>query len=112
MEFVNDFLSWAWGRHHNILSSYIRPLFLVPFCYFAYNRSITGIVLTLIALATSMFWFPKPETVGPQVTEFLKAETEWLFGEWTLSKVLITLLIPITFVMLGLRVALSSYEKG
>jgi hypothetical protein len=102
MEFVNDFLSWAWERHHNILSWYIRPLFLVSFCYFAYRRSITGIVLTLIALATSMFWFSKPETVSPQVEEFLKMEAEWLLGEWTLSKTLMSLLKPITFAMLGL----------
>jgi hypothetical protein len=101
MEFVNDFFSWAWERHHNILSWYIRPLFLVPFCYFAYKRSTWGIVLTLIALATSMFWFPKPETVSPQAKEFLEAEIEWLFGEWPLSKILMTLIIPITFVMLG-----------
>jgi hypothetical protein len=98
---VNDFFSWAWERHHNILSWYIRPLFLVPFCYFACKRSTWGIVLTLIALATSMFWFPKPETVSPQAKEFLEAEIEWLFGEWPLSKILMTLLIPITFVMLG-----------
>ena len=78
MEFVNDFFSWAWERHHNILSWNIRPLFLVPFCYFAYKRSIWGIVLTLIALATSMFWFPRPESVSPQVKEFLEAEIEWI----------------------------------
>ena len=101
MAFVNDFFSWARGRHHNILSWYIRPLFLSPFCYFADKRSILGILPTLIALVTSMFWFPKPETVSPQVKEFLKAQIEWLFGEWTLSKILMTLLVPITFVMLG-----------
>ena len=56
------------------------------------KRSILGIVFTLIALVTSMFWFPKPETVGPQVKEFLEAEIEGLFGEWTLSKILMTLL--------------------
>jgi hypothetical protein len=32
--------------------------FLLPFCYFAYRRSLWGIVLTLLTLATSMFWFP------------------------------------------------------
>jgi hypothetical protein len=101
VQLVHDFFSWAWERHYNILIWYIRPLFLVPFCYFAYKRSIWGIVLTLIALATSMFWFPKPETVSPQVKEFLEAEIEWLFDEWTLSKILMTLLIPLTFVMLG-----------
>ena len=102
MELINDFFSWAWERHHNVLSWYIRPLFLVPFCYFAYKRSITGIVLTLVALTTSMFWFPKPETVSPQVREFLEAEREWIVGEWTLVKILLTLLIPISFVLLGL----------
>ena len=99
--FVNDFFSWAWERHHNILSWYTRPLFLIPFCYFIYKRNIWGVVLTLIALATSMFWFSKPETVSPQVEGFLKMEAEWLLGEWTLSKTLMSLLIPITFVMLG-----------
>ena len=52
----------------------------MPLCYFAYKRSISGIVLTLIALATSMFWFPKPETVSLQVKEFLEAEIEWLLA--------------------------------
>ena len=50
----------------------------MPFCYFAHKRSIWGILLTLIALATSMFWFPKPESVSPQVREFLEAEIEWI----------------------------------
>jgi hypothetical protein len=85
MGFVHDFLSWAWELPHNILNWYIRPLFLVPFCYFACKRSISGILLTPIALVTSMFWFPKSETASPQVKEFLEAEIEWLFGEWTLS---------------------------
>ncbi len=30
MELLNDILAWAWGRHHNILSWYIRPLFILP----------------------------------------------------------------------------------
>ena len=36
----DEFTAWAWERHHNILSWYIRPLFLLPFCYFAYRRSL------------------------------------------------------------------------
>ncbi len=55
MELLDEFLSWARARHHNPLSWYIRPLFLLPFCYFAYKRSMWGIALTLLALATSMF---------------------------------------------------------
>jgi hypothetical protein len=57
MELINDFLSWLWARHHNQLSWYIRPLFLLPFCYFAYRRSVWGIVVILLVFPTSLFWF-------------------------------------------------------
>src|SRR3712207_4002677 len=96
MKFVHDFFSWAWERHHNVLSWYIRPLFLVPLAWFAYRRSLAGIVLTLIGLATSMFWFPAPERVDPRVVEFLRFEQEWLTGRWTVGKVLMTLLAPLS----------------
>jgi hypothetical protein len=35
MEMLTDFLAWAWARHHNVLSWYIRPMFILPFIYFA-----------------------------------------------------------------------------
>ncbi len=85
MDILNGFLSWAWERHHNVLSWYIRPLFLLPFCYFAYRRSLFGIVLTLVALATSMFWFPAPEQSSSGTLEFLAMEREYLTGEWTVA---------------------------
>jgi len=102
MEWLNDFLAWAWDRHHNVLSWYIRPSFLLPFCYFAYRRSLLGISLTLFALATSMFWFPKPEQPDPKVLEFLEMEKAHLTGAWTLSKTLLTLLVPISLAALAL----------
>ena len=102
MEGLYDFLAWAWGRHHNVLSWYIRPLFLLPFCYFAYRRSLLGISFTLFALATSMFWFPKPEQPDPKVLEFLEMEKAHLTGAWTLSKTLLTLLVPISLAALAL----------
>ena len=43
----------------------------MPFCCFAYKRSVKGIVLTLLTLATSMFWFPEPKHPDPEVLEFL-----------------------------------------
>ena len=95
-ELLNEFLSWAWARHHNIVSWYIRPLFLLPLAYFSYRRSLSGIALTVVALATSMFWFPAPERVDPRVEEFLAFEREWLTGEWTLDKVLITSVVPLS----------------
>ena len=91
---LDEFGAWAWERHHNVLSWYIRVLFLLPFCYFAYRRSLFGMVLTLVALATSMFWFPAPERPDPRVLEFLAMEREYLAGEWTTAKVLLGLLVP------------------
>jgi hypothetical protein len=99
---TDEFIAWAWARHHNILSWYVRPLFFLPFCYFAYRRSLWGIVLTLLALATSMFWFPVPENSSPAVNEMLASEREYLTTDWTLWKVSIALLVPLTFAALGL----------
>lgn len=60
----SDFFDWTFARHQNILSWYIRPLFLIPFCFFAYRHSPSGIALTIFLLLTSMFWFPVPQTVN------------------------------------------------
>jgi hypothetical protein len=98
----DEFAAWAWERHHNVLSWYIRPLFLLPFCYFAYKRSLWGIVLTFLALATSMFWFPAPEHSSPAVNEMLASEREYLTANWSLWKVMIALLVPLTFAALAL----------
>ena len=49
-----------------------------------------------------MFWFPAPETTSPAVREMLAAEEEYLTANWTLWKVLIALLVPISFAALGL----------
>jgi len=96
-----DFFRWAWARHHNILSWYIRPLFLIPFCYFAYKRSWAGISATIFLLLSSMFWFPEPEIVSVQVKQFLQMEIDYLTTSWGLSKILVTLLVPISLIALG-----------
>ncbi len=93
---VADFGDWAYDRHANVLSWYIRPLFLLPLAWFAYRRSGWGISGTMIALATSMFWFPAPDRPDPQVLEFLDFEREWLTGNWNAQKVLLTLLVPLS----------------
>jgi hypothetical protein len=99
---TNEFVAWAWERHHNVLSWYIRPLFVLPFCYFAYRWSLWGMMLSLLALATSMFWFPTPAESSPAVKEMFGAEREYLTANWTLWKILIALLVPASFVALGL----------
>ncbi len=99
---TDEFIAWAWARHHNVLSWYIRPLFLLPFCYFAYKRSLWGIVLTVVALATSMFWSPAPQHSSPAVNKMLASEREYLTANWTLWKVVIALLVPLGFAALAL----------
>jgi hypothetical protein len=100
-EWLAELASWAWDRHHNILSWYIRPLFLLPFCWFAWRRSATGIAVTLLALLTSMAWFPAPATPDPAVVQMLRVEQEYLLGGWTPGKVAVALLVPLAFVAIG-----------
>src|SRR5262245_31435346 len=101
MDVLNDFLDWAWARHQNPLSWYIRPLFILPFCYFAYKKSVWGIVLTLVAVTSSMFWFPVPAVPDPRGTALLAVEREYVGGPLTFSQVVLTGLIPIWFVLLA-----------
>ncbi len=112
MEFLNDFLVWAWARHHNILSWYIRPMFIIPFIFFAYKRSWKGMIVTILALVTSMFWFPAPAVADPLVAQFLDAEREYLTGTWTAQKILISLVVPLFFFLLALTFWKRSWWWG
>ncbi len=99
--FANDnFFNWAFGRHRNTLSWYIRPLFILPIIFFAFKKSYAGISISIFALFTSMFWFPVPETINPQVSEFLAFEMDYLKGVWTGPKIFMSLAVPIFFIML------------
>jgi hypothetical protein len=101
MDTLIDFLNWAWARHHNVLSWYIRPLFILPFCYFAYKKSRWGIVATVIGVTSSMFWFPAPAAPDPQAAAFLAAERRYITGPVTPGKLAMTMLVPIWFVALA-----------
>jgi hypothetical protein len=74
----------------------------LPFCWFAYKRSLLDIVLTVVALATSTFWFPAPEQPGAGALEYLAMEREYLTGDWTVAKILLGLLAPLSFAALDL----------
>src|SRR4028119_1089754 len=86
VQLLADLGDWAFDRHANPLSWYIRPLFLITLAWFAPRRSGWGIAGTLIALATSIAWFPAPAVPDPQILEFLDFEREWLTGTWDLEK--------------------------
>ncbi len=107
-----SFFDWVFERHQNQWSWYIRPLFLIPYCYFAYKKSLSGMTISVFALFTSMFWFPKPEVVSENVMNFLEYEKVYLYGTWNLSKQLLTLTIPISFIALGLAFWMRSLIMG
>lgn len=96
------FFQWVFERHQNSISWYIRPVFLIPFCFFAYRRSRAGIFFTVFCIFTSMCWFPAPAAVSDDVREFLEFEKEWLYGAWDYRKALLILTIPLSFIALGL----------
>jgi hypothetical protein len=101
MEILDGIAAWAWARHHNPWSWYIRPLFLLPLCYFSHRRSWGGIVLTILAIVSSMFWFPPPRQADATISEFLDFERRWLTSAWDLKKSLLTLAAPLSLFMLG-----------
>src|SRR5918997_1199851 len=92
---------WALARHNNELSLYFRPLFLLPFCFFAYRRILTGILATLLIFPTSMFWFPAPENPSPRVEEYLAWERQFLLEGSVVARVVFLLLVIAFFVGLA-----------
>jgi hypothetical protein len=74
-------LLWVWARHHNVLSWYVRPLFILPYCWFASQRHLAGMVITILLLPTSLAWFPAPKRVDPGVGRYLAQERALLAGD-------------------------------
>lgn len=106
------FFDWVFDRHHNQWSWYLRPIFLIPFCFFAYKRTWAGISITVCCLFTSMFWFNKPEVVSESVASFLQFEKDWLYGEWDFKKIMLIITAPISFFALGLAFWKRSLVMG
>ena len=112
MELLNDFLSWVWARHHNELSWYVRPLFLLPFCYFAYRRSVWGIVVTLLVFPTSLFWFPAPENPSPRVEGYLAWERQFVTDGSVAARVVLVVLVIGFFVALAAAFWKRNWLRG
>ena len=87
------FLEWVWERHHNILSWYVRPIFVIPYCYFAYKRNLKLLILTLVLFPTTLFWFPAPETVSQNVLQYLEWERDFMLHGSVAQKLLLLFLV-------------------
>ena len=98
------FFDWAFMRHQNPASWMARPLLLLPLCLFAWWRSATGIMASILALLTSMFWFPVPETVRPDIAQFLDMERELLSQGWSTENA-----IGVVVVLLYLAALLAAF---
>jgi hypothetical protein len=112
MESLQEFLSWAWARHHNPLSWYIRPLFVLPFCYFACKKSLAGVVLTVLGVLSSMFWFPAPSETDARAAAFLAVEREYVTSGWTWAKTDMTAPLPTLFAVLGWAFWRRSFHRS
>jgi hypothetical protein len=56
---------------------------------------------TLVAVASSMFWFPAPATPDARAIQFLEVEKQWILGPLTPAQLVLTLLIPVWFIALA-----------
>jgi hypothetical protein len=91
MEF-QEILDWAFQRHLNPLSWYIRPVFLVVLAYFAYKHNWKGLIITFILMMSNMVWFPPPETINLQMKAVLEMEEKLLSNP-------LSAILTITFMM-------------
>ncbi|NQD68732.1 hypothetical protein HP456_22760 [Bacillus haikouensis] len=103
MEF-QEILVWAFQRHLNPLSWYIRPVFLIVLVYFAYKRSWEGVIITFVFMMSSMVWFPAPETINPQMQEVLEYEQMLLSDP-------VSAILTIAVMMVSVGLILISFWK-
>jgi hypothetical protein len=59
------------------------------------------VALTIVAVLSSMFWFPPPAATDPRAAAFLAVERQYITGPWTFSKVAMTALVPVWFIALA-----------
>ena len=78
IEGFEPLLDWAWARHHNEWSWYIRPVFVLAFCAASWFRKPFLIVSLAVFFPLSAVIFPAPEHPKPHVVEFLLAERQLL----------------------------------
>ncbi len=99
-----EMLNWAFERHLNPLSWYIRPVFLIILVYFAYKQRIKGVILTFVLMMSSMFWFPAPEKINPQMAKVLEYEQMLLSNP-------VTFVLTIAFMMVFIVSILIAFWK-
>ena len=106
------FWDWAYARHSNTWSWFVRPLFIPLYVYFAYRRNLLGMITTIVGIATSMYWFPIPLNPNPDVLHFLDQEQLYLTTGWTPVKIIWSSFVPITLIALAIAFWKHSVPTG
>ncbi|MCI4137735.1 hypothetical protein MMJ09_11670 [Bacillus vallismortis] len=101
---LQDILDWAFRRHLNPLSWYIRPLFLLVLVYAAYQRSWKGIIIIFVLMMSSMVWFPEPKKIDLHMQKVLEFEQKLLGSP-------ISAVLTIAFMMVFLGLILAAFWK-
>ncbi|WP_372401848.1 hypothetical protein ACCO40_14915 [Bacillus spizizenii] len=101
---LQDILDWAFRRHLNPLSWYIRPLFLLVLVYAAYKRSWKGIIITFVLMMSSMVWYPEPKKIDLQMKKVLEFEQMLLSSP-------VSAVLTIAFMMVFLGFILAAFWK-
>ncbi|MBU2243238.1 MAG: hypothetical protein KJ631_12270, partial [Alphaproteobacteria bacterium] len=96
------FFDWAFARHQNTLSWIARPVLVLPYCYFAWRRWLPGVILSVLAIVSSMFWFPVPAAPREDVLAFLAMERALLQSGWTTANLLGALAVAVYFGLVAL----------
>ncbi len=78
MDLISTVSDWAWARHHNELSWFIRPLIILAFCYAAWTHRFCTVIMLGLFFPLSAVLFPAPETPKPYIVEFLNSERDLL----------------------------------
>ncbi|MCY7765777.1 MULTISPECIES: hypothetical protein [Bacillus] len=96
---VQDILDWAFRRHLNPLSWYIRPLFLLVLVYAAYKRSWNGLIITFVLMMSSMVWFPEPKRIYLQMQKVLEFEQMLLSSPVSAVLTIVFMMVLIGFIL-------------
>jgi len=87
-------------RHKNPLSWITQLIFLITLCLGVWLHNFLLIVLSIICLATSWFWFPKPKTAFKWSEQLIEAEIEFLQQSLHGCKAMAMTFITILIVMI------------
>ena len=97
-------MDWAFRRHLNPFSWYIRPLFLLVLVYAAYKRSWKGVLVTFVLMMSSMVWFPEPKKIDLQMKKVLEFEQMLLSSQ-------VSAVLTIAFMLVFLGFILAAFWK-